>query len=133
MARHRLLVNTETQTDDDFGRDVSPSNAAQSVSSDHLKLTSILHKIPQAGMTVEEESYRELSSKMVELKLYLQDFASYEYKSLQSGFSSNNSPAGTSDAVQKVKAEIRSVKGTLLNARSFHAIPSAKSSPHTIA
>lgn len=118
-TRHRLYVNTETQTDD---------NEPQSVLDEHesvpqvVMLSSIASNLGEFGADREEKAYTGLSQKLNDLKTYLYEFDSYTYKTSYGGFSGNESNVPGGEGIQKVKAEIRSVKGSLLNARTFHSI-----------
>lgn len=121
-TRHRLYVNTETQTDEN-----EPSTNESAVV-EPVSQVSLLNGLPSkmAGFQqdTEETQYNELSQKLAALKSYLYDFDSYTYKASYGGFSGSGTgssvPGG--EGIQKVKAEIRSVKGSLLNARTFHSI-----------
>lgn len=124
--RHRLYVNTETQTDsaDTAAADSSIDEEADKDGHNKANLTrlSVLAaKLGEFGQDAEESLYSTLGAKMSDLKTYLYEFESYSYKSSYTGFgaggSGNTTPGG--EAIQKFKAEIRSVKGSLLNARTF--------------
>ena len=121
--RHRLYVNTETQTeehDDSLSAD-SKNNVDTETTSEQQALHSIAETLNTAGQKAEEEEYLALSGKLSDLHTYLQDLESYGYKAINTAYSSGDTKnnGGASEAVQKVKAEIRSVKGSLLNARTF--------------
>lgn len=121
--RHRLYVNTETQTDtDDMGNVVLFDATKSEITKEDRALQDLASSVYKFGQKSEEEEYLSLSGKMSDLRTYLQDFESYGYKALHTSYTAvetNKSTNGASEAVQKVKAEIRSVKGSLLNARTF--------------
>ena len=122
--RHRLYVNTETQTDSE---NVTPDLPAPEEESptEMTNFQTIQEKLHNIGQQEEERLYDELSSKMVELRSYLHDLDLYQYKTSYNGFGSGSTGTSTgfkTEAIQKVKAEIRSVKGSLLNARTFTSV-----------
>lgn len=122
--RHRLYVNTETQTD----LDDTPTLAEETVEmpSEVKNFESIRSKLKDFGQAKEEELYTDLSSKIADFKTYLYEFESYSFKTSYGGFGtgSSTSTGYGGEAIQKVKAEIRSVKGSLLNARTFSSAQS---------
>lgn len=122
IQKHRLYVNTETQTEQG---DQSSQHELGPLKDDiglHTALADVSAKLTAFGQKEEETSYVELTSKVKDLKHYLREFESFSYKSLNSNYSSLGATnSGSTDAVQKVKAEIRSVKGSLLNARTFQS------------
>lgn len=119
-TRHRLYVNTETQTDGDAPISSQPA-VIEPVSQISL-LRGVSKKVSEFRLDTEETQYNDLSQKLADLKMYLSEYESYTYKSSYGGFSGNVSSIPGGEGIQKVKAEIRSVKGSLLNARTFHSI-----------
>lgn len=86
-----------------------------------MGLSSIASKLKDFGQDQEERSYLDLSIKITSLKTYLYGFDSYTYTSSYGGYGPGASSGGRAggEAMQKIKAEIRGVKGSLLNARSL--------------
>ncbi|CCG80688.1 protein of unknown function [Taphrina deformans PYCC 5710] len=117
--RHRLYVNTETQTES-LDSEVKQAEEAEALN-EASKLSSVSTKLRNFGQKTEEELYEDLNSKMSSLKAYVAELDASAYRSSYSGFgttsASSTDPNG--EAIQKFKAEIRSVKGTMLNARTF--------------
>lgn len=134
--RHRLFVNTETQTDAEDPQSLRESaeddkDSKQAASLETTSLGSVARKLDEMGQKTEETLYNELAQKMSELQAYLYELDATSYKTSYSGFGGGSSNSGASmsssggggAAIQKFKAEIRSVKGTMLNARTFTASP----------
>lgn len=122
-SRHRLYVNTETQTETNDAEEVQSTEATKEEEVKQITLAGIPAKLSDAGQEEEEKLYGELSSKMGDLKAYLNDLDSYTFRTSYGSFGNSSTSNGSGgETMQKVKAEIRSVKGSLLNARTFQSM-----------
>ena len=125
MQKHRLYVHTETQTydqvSDQDATDVDSPMKEHTETDMAQQLAKISATTTNLGLEKEEACYMELSGKLTDLKTYLHEVETLNYKSVHSYSTLGSASTNTQDPVQKVKAEIRSVKGSLLNARTFQS------------
>ncbi|ORY73120.1 hypothetical protein BCR37DRAFT_384835 [Protomyces lactucae-debilis] len=119
--RHKLLVHSYTQTGEDVSgtsaKEVSVDDAKKSATvGPDVTLAQIKTSISTMSSDGEADAYSGLLQRSAAFKEYLDSLNQMAY---QRSYAAPGAHGSTDKGIQKCKAEIRSVKGSVLNARNF--------------